>query len=86
MSILHLLWSIITGFFVGLIARAVVPGQDKMGFWMTVAIGIVGSLVGGLLGGLISKPAPGSKFHPAGFFLSLVGAIVLLVCWRFIGR
>ncbi|MFY9824159.1 MAG: GlsB/YeaQ/YmgE family stress response membrane protein [Thermoanaerobaculia bacterium] len=84
MSILHLLWSVITGFFVGLIARALLPGSDKMGFLMTVAIGILGSLVGGLLGGLISKPAPGSKFHPAGFFLSLVGAIVLLVCWRFI--
>jgi uncharacterized membrane protein YeaQ/YmgE (transglycosylase-associated protein family) len=55
-----------------------------MGFLATVAIGIVGSLIGGFLGGLISKPAPGSKFHPAGFFLSLVGAIVLLVLWRFI--
>jgi uncharacterized membrane protein YeaQ/YmgE (transglycosylase-associated protein family) len=85
-SILHLLWSIITGFFVGLIARALLPGNDKMGFLMTVAIGIVGSLVGGFLGSLISKPAPGSKFHPAGFFLSLVGAILLLVCWRFIAR
>jgi uncharacterized membrane protein YeaQ/YmgE (transglycosylase-associated protein family) len=85
-TILHLLWSVITGFFVGLIARAVVPGQDKMSFLMTVALGIVGSLIGGLLGGLISKPAPGSKFHPAGFFLSLVGAIILLVCWRFISR
>jgi len=86
MSILHLLWSVITGFFVGLIARALLPGNDKMGFLMTVAIGIVGSLLGGFLGGLISKPAPGSKFHPAGFFLSLVGAIVLLLLWRFIGR
>lgn len=86
MSILHLLWSVITGFFVGLIARALLPGNDKMGFLMTVCIGIVGSLVGGFLGGFISKPAPGSKFHPAGFFLSLVGAIVLLVLWRFIGR
>jgi len=83
-TILHLLWSIITGFFVGLIARAILPGNDKMGFLMTVVIGIVGSLVGGFLGSLISKPAPGSKFHPAGFFLSLVGAIILLVCWRFI--
>jgi uncharacterized membrane protein YeaQ/YmgE (transglycosylase-associated protein family) len=83
-SIFHVLWSIITGFVVGLIARAILPGNDKMGFIATVLVGIVGSLIGGFLGGLISKPAPGSKFHPAGFFLSLVGAILLLLCWRLI--
>ncbi len=85
MTILHVLWSIIVGFFVGLIARALLPGNDKMGFIATVVIGILGSLLGGFIGGLISKPAPGSKFHPAGFFMSLVGAILLLLCWRYIG-
>lgn len=84
MSILHVLWSIITGFVVGLIARALLPGNDKMGFIATVVIGILGSLLGGFLGGLISKPVPGSKFHPAGFFMSLVGAVLLLLLWRFI--
>ncbi len=86
MSIFNVLWSIITGFVVGLIARAILPGNDKMGFIATVLVGIVGSLIGGFLGGLISKPAPGSKFHPAGFFLSLVGAILLLLCWRLINH
>ena len=84
MSILHLLWSIIVGFFIGLIARALLPGNDTMGFLATVGIGILGSLVGGFLGGLISKPAPGSKFHPAGFFLSVICSIGLLLLWRFI--
>jgi uncharacterized membrane protein YeaQ/YmgE (transglycosylase-associated protein family) len=83
-SIVHLLWSVIVGFFVGLIARALLPGNDSMGFLATVGIGILGSLVGGFLGGLISKPAPGSKFHPAGFFLSLLCSIGLLLLWRFI--
>lgn len=86
MTILHLLWSIIVGFFVGLIARALLPGNDKMSFLATVCIGILGSLVGGFLGGLISKPAPGSKFHPAGFFLSVLCSIGLLLLWRFIQR
>ncbi|HEX4495210.1 MAG TPA: GlsB/YeaQ/YmgE family stress response membrane protein [Thermoanaerobaculia bacterium] len=86
MSIFHVLWSIITGFVVGLIARALLPGNDKMGFIATVCIGILGSLIGGFLGGLISKPAPGSKFHPAGFFMSVICAIALLLLWRFIGR
>jgi len=83
-SILHLLWSVIVGFFIGLIARALLPGNDQMGFLATVAIGILGSLVGGFLGGLISKPAPGSKFHPAGFFMSVLCSIGLLLLWRFI--
>ena len=84
MTILHLLWSVIVGFFVGLIARALLPGNDSMGFLATVGIGILGSLVGGFLGSLISKPAPGSKFHPAGFFLSVLCSIGLLLLWRFI--
>ena len=84
MGILHILWSIIVGFIVGLLARALVPGADHMGFLATTVLGIVGSIVGGLVGRLISKPQEGSKFHPAGFFMSLVGAIVLLVLWRFV--
>ena len=78
---LHIMWSIIVGFVVGLVARAVVPGAQKMGFIATVILGILGSLIGGLLGRLISRPKEGSAFHPAGFFLSIVGAIVLLVIW-----
>lgn len=81
---LHILWSIIVGFVVGLIARAVVPGSDKMGLLATTILGIVGSLVGGLLGRLVSKPQEGAKFHPAGFFMSILGAIVLLVVWHFV--
>jgi uncharacterized membrane protein YeaQ/YmgE (transglycosylase-associated protein family) len=83
-SIVHLLWSVIVGFFIGLIARALLPGNDSMGFLATVGIGILGSLVGGFLGGLISKPQPGSKFHPAGFFMSVICSIALLLLWRFI--
>ena len=81
---LHLVWSVIVGFVVGLIARAVVPGADHMGFIMTTVVGIVGSLIGGFLGGLISKPAPDAKFHPAGFIMSIVGAVVLLLLLRFV--
>ena len=82
MGLFHLLWSLIVGFFVGLIARAIVPGTDKMGLILTTVLGIVGSVVGGFIGGLVSRPKEGSKFHPAGFLLSIVGAIVLLLLWR----
>jgi uncharacterized membrane protein YeaQ/YmgE (transglycosylase-associated protein family) len=84
MGFFHFLWSLIVGFFVGLIARAIVPGADKIGLILTIVLGIVGSLVGGFIGGLVSKPKEGSKFHPAGFLLSIVGAVVLLLLWRLI--
>ena len=70
---LHFIWSLIVGFVVGLIARAVLPGADQMGVILTTVVGIVGSLVGGFIGTLINKPAPGTKFHPAGFVLSYPG-------------
>ena len=79
---LSILWAVIVGFFAGLIARAVLPGADHMGFIATTVVGIVGSIIGALLGNLISRPAPGTKFHPAGFVMSIVGAIVLLVLLR----
>ncbi|MFN2595689.1 MAG: GlsB/YeaQ/YmgE family stress response membrane protein [Pyrinomonadaceae bacterium] len=81
---LHVIWYIIVGFVVGLIARAVLPGADHMGFVMTTLLGIVGSVIGGFVGHLFSKPSPDSKFHPAGFLMSIVGAIVVLVVLRFI--
>ena len=84
MGVMHILWSIIVGFIVGLIARAVLPGADTMGFLMTTVLGIAGSLVGGFVGGLIKKPADGAAFHPAGIFMSIVGALLLLVLWRFV--
>ena len=81
---LHIIWSIIVGFIVGLIARAIVPGTQHMGFVMTAILGIIGSLVGGLIARLFSRPPEGSKFHPAGFLLSILGAIVLLLIWGLI--
>lgn len=75
----HILWSILVGFIVGLLARALVPGAQEMGFIETTLIGIVGSVVGGLIARLFSKPADGSYFHPAGFLMSIVGAIVVLL-------
>jgi len=84
MGLIHIFWSLLTGFVVGLIARALLPGSDKMGLIATTVVGILGSLVGGFLGGLVSRPKEGARFHPAGFVMSIVGAMVLLVVWRFI--
>lgn len=81
---LHAIWYLITGFVVGLLARAVLPGADHMGMIATTGVGIVGSIVGGFIGNLVKTPAPGAKFHPAGLLFSIVGAIVLLLVLRFL--
>ena len=67
---LHLIWSVIMGFIVGLIARAVMPGADAMGFLATTAVGIVGSAISGFIGSAdVSGLACGSRgrlTRPAG--------------------
>lgn len=78
---LHIIWSIIVGFIVGLIARAIMPGVQHLGFIMTTLLGIGGSILGGLIARLFSKPEPGSSFHAAGFIMSLIGALILLFLW-----
>jgi uncharacterized membrane protein YeaQ/YmgE (transglycosylase-associated protein family) len=78
----HILWSIIVGFVVGLLARAILPGAQHLGFIATTALGIAGSIVGGLIARVFSKPKEGSKFHPAGLVLSVIGAIIVLYLWQ----
>jgi len=84
MKLVHWIWAAVVGFVVGLIARAVLPGADHMGIIATTVVGIIGSFIGGWIGGMIKKPAEGAKFHPAGFLMSIVGAIVLLLVLRMI--
>ena len=74
---LSIIGTIIVGFVVGLIARAIVPGIDALGFWLTAGLGIAGSIVGGVVAGFIWT-SPDGKFHPAGLVLSIIGAAVLL--------
>jgi len=81
MSLMSIVWMIIIGFVVGLIARFLYPGAINLGFWMTTALGIGGSIVGGVIGGLFSK-SPDGKFQPAGMILSVIGALILL--WAYL--
>jgi uncharacterized membrane protein YeaQ/YmgE (transglycosylase-associated protein family) len=85
MAVIHFIWYVIVGLIVGLIARALMPGAQHLGFVATVLLGIVGSFVGGLLGSLISRPRQGSYFHPAGLLLSIVGALIVLFLYTHLG-
>ncbi|HEX4086584.1 MAG TPA: GlsB/YeaQ/YmgE family stress response membrane protein [Chthoniobacteraceae bacterium] len=75
---LHIIWSLIVGLIIGLIARAIMPGAHSMGLLMTSLLGIGGSIVGGLIARLFSKPKPGAPVHPAGLIMSIIGAMVIL--------
>lgn len=75
--------TIVIGFIVGLIARALMPGNNAAGFIVTTLLGIGGALVGKFLGqemGLYKQD------EPAGFFMSLLGALVILFLFHLFTR
>jgi uncharacterized membrane protein YeaQ/YmgE (transglycosylase-associated protein family) len=75
---------IVFGLIVGALARFVLPGSDPMGWLATLILGVIGSVVGGFIGNLLWGAGDGG-FQPGGFFLSLLGAILLLLVWRKVG-
>jgi uncharacterized membrane protein YeaQ/YmgE (transglycosylase-associated protein family) len=74
---------IVFGLVVGIVAKLVMPGRDPGGIIITMLLGIVGAVVGGFLGRALGFYGPG---EPAGFLMSLVGAIVLLALYRMFVR
>jgi uncharacterized membrane protein YeaQ/YmgE (transglycosylase-associated protein family) len=73
-----ILWTIIVGFIVGVIAKFVHPGRDNMGFVVTTLIGIGGSIVATFVGQAIGLYQAG---EPAGFIGAIIGAIILLAIY-----
>ena len=76
---MYIIGWILFGLFVGIVAKFLMPGRDPGGFFITVLLGIVGSLVGGFLGRLVGWYGDGD---PAGFVMAVVGSIVLLAAYR----
>jgi uncharacterized membrane protein YeaQ/YmgE (transglycosylase-associated protein family) len=75
---MSLLLFLVFGLVVGLIARAVLPGRQRMGLIATMLLGAAGSFVGGFLGALISDSKI-TELNTAGIIGSVLGAIVLLL-------
>ena len=68
-----LIWTILIGFCIGVVAKFLMPGKDPGGFIMTTLLGIAGSWLGSFLfGGRV------------GFLGSVIGAIVILLLYRFV--
>ena len=72
---------IIFGLIVGALAKLVMPGRDPGGIIVTMALGIAGALVGGFVGRALGWYGPNDG---AGFFMSLLGAVLLLWIYRMI--
>ncbi len=83
MDISSILVRIVVGLIVGVIARAIVPGPDPLGWLGTIVLGIVGSFVGGFLANLIF--AGQAVVQSAGWIGSIVGAVLVLLIWRSVG-
>lgn len=72
---------LVIGLVIGLLARFLTPGKTPGGILVTIVIGIVGSMVATYGGQVLGFYPPN---HPAGFFGSVIGAVVLLVLVRIV--
>ncbi len=73
-----IVWTILVGLVVGIIAKLLHPGKDNMGFMATILLGIGGSFVAGMVGQALGWYRAGEG---AGFVASIVVAFVLLVAY-----
>jgi len=76
---------IILGLLAGVIAKAIVPGEDPGGIIVTAIIGIVGALLGGFLAAALFGAHPLDEFFDISTWLTaIIGAIILLVVYRMV--
>lgn len=80
---LSILGTLIVGLIVGLLARALKPGDDKLGWIMTCVLGVAGAFVATYAGQAMGWYQAGES---AGWIASVVGAIVLLVLYGLVRK
>jgi uncharacterized membrane protein YeaQ/YmgE (transglycosylase-associated protein family) len=74
---------IILGLLAGLIAKAILPGEDPGGIIVTTLLGIVGAIVGGLITRLLGFGDPIDEFFDVSTWLgAIIGSIVILLIYR----
>jgi uncharacterized membrane protein YeaQ/YmgE (transglycosylase-associated protein family) len=76
-----LIGALIIGLIVGAIAKLIMPGKDPSGIWITMALGVAGSIVATYLGRALGWYETGQS---AGFLMSILGAVLLLFLYRLI--
>lgn len=75
--------SILIGFIIGLLARMIKPGNDKMGFILTSIVGILGSLLATYAGQIFGIYLQG---EPASFLASIFGAVAILIIIKYLRK
>jgi uncharacterized membrane protein YeaQ/YmgE (transglycosylase-associated protein family) len=80
---MHIIGTILIGFFAGLIAKMLVPGRDPSGFIITTLLGIAGAFVAKYIGIAMNWYRPEDS---AGFLASIVGAVILLAIYHMFRR
>jgi uncharacterized membrane protein YeaQ/YmgE (transglycosylase-associated protein family) len=81
---MELLWTLLIGLVVGIVAKFLMPGRDPGGFIITTLIGIAGAFVAHAIGRAMGWYAEG---EPAGFLAAVGGAVILLALYRLlVGR
>ncbi|MGE0869463.1 MAG: GlsB/YeaQ/YmgE family stress response membrane protein [Kofleriaceae bacterium] len=76
---MEVLWMLIIGLVVGALAKLVMPGRDPGGIFITMLLGVAGSLIAGFLGRQLGWYASNEG---AGFIASILGAVLLLAIYR----
>jgi uncharacterized membrane protein YeaQ/YmgE (transglycosylase-associated protein family) len=74
---------ILFGLVIGVIAKLLMPGRDPGGFIVTILLGIAGALVGGFIGRAMGFYGPNQG---AGWIVSIIGAVILLILYRLMVR
>lgn len=74
---MSLILFLVFGLIVGFIARAIMPGSQKMGAVATMLLGVVGSFIGGFIGALLTDSRV-LEFNTAGMIGSVIGALIAL--------
>ena len=80
---MEIVWTIVIGFFAGMIAKMITPGKGPGGFFMTAVLGIAGSIGATYLGQALGLYKPG---HFAGFFAAIIGSVILLVIYHLVTK
>jgi uncharacterized membrane protein YeaQ/YmgE (transglycosylase-associated protein family) len=78
---------IVLGFLAGLIAKAILPGDEGGGFIVTTILGIVGALLGGFLASVFGLGDPIDEFFDLSTWIAaVIGSIVILFLWNLISE
>ena len=76
---------IVLGLIAGVIAKAILPGDDPGGFIVTIIIGIVGAILGGFLAqALFNVDSMDEFFDVSTWLTAIIGAVILLVLYRLV--